>query len=535
MKKSLLLTLLCLMSLSMAAFDNPILRGMNPDPSICRVGEDYYMATSSFSWTPGMPVYHSRDLVHWERLSYALPQNFRMRGIDDNDGIWAVTIRHHDGLFYLIANAHKCGDENHPQGGNFYITASDPRGPWSKPIWVDEAPGIDPSLFWDDDGRCYYTGNRWDFKTQWRGQCSVWAQEIDVKTGTLIGVRKDLTYGHATNAGYAEGPHIYKLKDESGKRKAESRYLLLIAEGGASFNHAVTAFTSKHVMGPYTPCTVNPVITHRHLGRDADIQCIGHADIVDTPDGDWWMVMLGNRNLPQAGGKGELLPIGRETFLCRMEFQDGNLIVNPGHGRVLTEMENPRLQQVPLTLSDDWYKLRDADFTQQSMADYRNNDKSPSQITLPLQRDVLDSLTSSAYLFRRITELDFSFTTKVSFSSKKDGEEAGLAYYRSANGYFTLMKGKTGLTLTVKDKGHKRILATLPYTDKDVFLRVDVRGGMAQFRYGSTAECHETIGMPQSIAPVCDNKYNKFNGSGIGIYATSNGRKSKSRAVFTKF
>ncbi len=140
-------------------YDNPVLSGFNPAPSICRVNDDYYMVTSSFIWYPGIPIYHSKDLVNWEVIGHAIdrPDMIDMNGLNDNDGIWAVTIRYHNGIFYLITTAHKNGE-------HFYITATDPKEPWSAPVWLKDTAGIDPSLFWDDDGRCYYTGNFWDFK-----------------------------------------------------------------------------------------------------------------------------------------------------------------------------------------------------------------------------------------------------------------------------------------------------------------------------------------------------------------------------------
>jgi len=503
--KKLLTSILMCASLSVAAqetFENPILRGMNPDPSICRVGDDYYIATSSFTWSPGMPVYHSRDLVNWQRICYAMPEGLSLDGLNDNDGIWAVTIRHHNGTFYLIANAQKCG-------GNFYMTATDPKGPWSKPVWLTNTTGIDPSIFFDDDGKCYYTGNRWDFKHSWQGQCAVWIQELDIDNGKLIGERKDIAYGHAANAAYAEGPHIYKIN---------GKYWLLMAEGGASYDHAVTALTASNVMGPYTPCKVNPVITARHLGHNAGIQDIGHADITDTPDGQWWAVVLGCRM------QNALKPIGRETFLCKAEFEDGNLIINPGEGKVLEKMPRPNLREVKMSVSDDWMWLR----TRKAPFHTESN----GEIQLQLLPEVIDSLHTPAYLFKRVTEFDFTFTSQVKFKAKGDNEEAGIAYYRTANGYFTLMKGKNKIFLTRKDKGKKEIIATADYNKPEVYFKVRVKDCKAQFSYGDTPECQNNIGSPMSIAPLSHNKYNKFNGTGIGIYATAKGKKSKNTASF---
>ncbi len=169
------------------SISNPICTGFHPDPSICRVGEDYYLVTSSFTWFPGLPIYHSRDLTNWSLIGHALtnPKAIDFNGMTDNDGIWAPTLRYHNGTFYLITTAHGCG-------GNFYMTAKNPAGPWSDPVWLKDAPGIDPSLFFDVDGRCYYTGNRWDFKSAWPAQCAVWMQELDLQKRCLVGERKNI-------------------------------------------------------------------------------------------------------------------------------------------------------------------------------------------------------------------------------------------------------------------------------------------------------------------------------------------------------
>ena len=193
---------------------NPILPGFNPDPGICAVDSDYYLVTSSFVFLPGLPVYHSRDLVNWELIGHGIDRQnigkFHFENLNDNDGIWAPAIRYHHGLFYIVCTMHR-------SGGNFFMTARDPRGPWSDPVWIPGAQGIDPTLFWDE-GKCYYIGNRYDFRQQWQGQVGVWIQEIDLdnvatatvrepKTGLtfeapgvqLKGEPAMLTYGHANN------------------------------------------------------------------------------------------------------------------------------------------------------------------------------------------------------------------------------------------------------------------------------------------------------------------------------------------------
>ena len=310
--------LLAAVALSVAALsapaqiENPILPGFNPDPTICRVGSDYYICTSSFTWYPGLPIYHSRDLRHWEKVANAIdrPGMVTLDGVKDKDGVWAPTLRHHDGTWYLFCNV--------SNGGNFYITAKDVRGPWSDPVFIKGAPGIDPDIFWDDDGRSYLLANSGQFPgRKYPASTSIWIQEIDLATGRLTGERKYIATGHAFNAKYAEGAHLYKI---------DGKYVLTVAEGGTDFNHAVTLFTSRNLMGPYIPQQVNPVLSHRQFGRDYPLQCVGHADMVQTEAGEWYAVALGKR---MVDGRHAFT---RETFICPVAIQDGEFIFNPGRG-----------------------------------------------------------------------------------------------------------------------------------------------------------------------------------------------------------
>jgi len=502
-----------------ATFTNPVLPGFNPDPSICRVGDDYYMVTSSFTWYPGLPVYHSKDLVNWKIIGHGLhrPDMINMDGLDDNHGIWAPTIRYHDGVFYLITTANK-------SGGNFYITATDPKGPWSDPVWLKDAPGIDPSLFWDDDGKCYYTGNRWDFEKSWPAQCAVWIQELDLKQQKLVGERKILSYGHANNATYAEGPHIYKVGN---------KYLLLMAEGGASYHHAVTIHQSNSLWGPYIADKTNPVLTHRHLGKNYPIQSLGHADLVQTQHGEWYSIVLGKRMLEGYS------PLARETFMCKVEFEDSTPIFNPGYGIVRLEQERPNLPWIPGQpepvrdhfdmdeLAKKWC------FVRVPRKQFYQLEK--SLLYLFLKPEVIDSLVNASMILQKTKHHQFEATTKLSFLTKKDNEQAGLVYYRTASGYYSLMKDKSGLVLTKKYLGEKQVIERVPYHKQEVYLTVAVNGLDVRFSFGETPDSMTGIGGTQHIDAISDNKFNNFNGSGVGMYATSNGQASKNKAAFNWF
>ena len=204
----------------MVTVKNPILMGFYPDPSICRKGEDYYIVNSSFVYAPGVPIFHSRDLAHWEQIGNILdrPSQLPVAGADISDGIYAPTIRYHDGLFYMITT-------NVTHGNNFIVTAENPEGPWSEPYYLgDDAPGIDPSLFFDDDGKCYYCGTRPNPEgVRYNGDWEIWIQELDLKTMKLVGESMAIWKGAVKDCIWPEGPHIYKIGEY---------YYLMHAEGG---------------------------------------------------------------------------------------------------------------------------------------------------------------------------------------------------------------------------------------------------------------------------------------------------------------
>ena len=385
-------------------YQNPILPGYHPDPSICRVGEDYYLVNSTFEWFPGIPVYHSKDLVNWRLIGHGLHRRDQLKlqeGLGDYMGIFAVTIRYHEGTFYLITTCVQC-----EKGGNFYLSAENPAGPWSDPVWLD-TPGIDPSLMWDDDGKSYYVGHgNLKEKQEWPDQQGVWLQEIDLAAQKMVGKRVQLTHGHANNAVWSEGPHLYKIN---------GKYLLMLAEGGTGYHHSTTVHHSNSVFGPYVADQVNPVLTHRHLGKGYPIHSVGHTDIVETQNGEWWGVMLGKRFVD-----GYTL-LARETFLSPVTFEGNTPIFNWGVGKVLIENKRPNLPWTPFpkrpardhfdgsqldlawnmlrTPQSDWYSLKG------------------SRLQLKLRPQTLSQLTNPSLIARRIEDHRFSAMTKLEFAA----------------------------------------------------------------------------------------------------------------------
>ncbi|BEP14977.1 glycoside hydrolase family 43 protein [Acidothermaceae bacterium B102] len=309
----------------MTRFANPVLPGSHPDPSICRVGDDYYLATSTFALFPGIALHHSRDLVHWRPIGAALdrPSQLDLTGLTMLYGIYAPTLRHHDGVFYLV-----CTVVGEGAGGNFLVTATDPAGSWSEPTWVEDAPGFDPSLLFDD-GKVWYCGTWQHDPVGEPGRTTVWVQELDVATGVLLGERHAVWTGALVGATWAEGPHLYRIGD----------YVYLVAaEAGTDWNHAIVVARSTSVTGPYQGCPANPVLSSRHLGRTADVVGPGHADLVETQDGEWWAVLLAARP-----SDGPWWGTSRETFLVPVAWEEGWPVFAPGVGRVQLSLEGPSL------------------------------------------------------------------------------------------------------------------------------------------------------------------------------------------------
>lgn len=299
---------------------NPIMPGFYPDPSICVVGEDYYLINSTFAYFPGLPIMHSRDLVHWEQIGNAMhrQEQLPLKNAGHSQGLFAPTMRYHDGTYYVICT-------NVSFGGNYVVTAKNPAGPWSDPYYLQGADGIDPSLFFDDDGKCYYIGTHPNPDgCRYNGDYFIWIQELDIEQMKLVGEKHNVWNGAMRDIHWPEGPHLYKK---------DGYYYILHAEGGTGPEHAVTVCRSKEVYGPYENNFCNPIFTHRHLGQAYPVKYVGHADMIETPKGEWYMVMLAVR--PLEG----YTTMGRETFLAKVIWENGWPVVNPGVGILTDEVE----------------------------------------------------------------------------------------------------------------------------------------------------------------------------------------------------
>lgn len=413
---------------------NPILPGFHPDPSICRVEDDFYLVTSSFSFYPGVPIFHSKDLANWEQLGYVLnrpeqlPCSYEML----SGGIFAPTIRYHEGIYYMITTNMSLGAKN------FIVTATDPRGPWSDVHIIEGADGIDPSLFFDDDGKVYYTGTTRAQEDNAAYQ-AIWCSEIDLKEFKLVGRRKILWRGALIGAASPEGPHLYKK---------DGWYYLMIAEGGTEHMHAVTISRSKKVMGTYVGYEGNPILTHRHLGKMYPICNVGHADLVELQDGSWYMVMLASRLMD---GYHKIL--GRETFMVPVIWEDGWPVANPDLGAI--QWTYPQPDCLPERMPEGSLPLEtDTDFDDSVLGLEWNEIGTPGKefyyiedscLKIKLLKNEivpweLDGLGANvferipmfgrgngkaSFLGRRQQHMQFEAQTKLIFSPE-DGEAAGI-------------------------------------------------------------------------------------------------------------
>jgi xylan 1,4-beta-xylosidase len=305
MRKHLITLLVLLVSLTVSAqeatkqaasgpnsFTNPIIPGGYPDPSICRVDDSFYIVNSSFEYFPGLPIHKSKDLVNWELIGYGLHRaeqcsdEVNLVDVQSDGGIHAPTIRYKNGTFFIITtNVYLNEDSKTTDFVNFIITAKNPEGPWSDPHVLKGAPGIDPDIFFDDDGKVWYVGTHTPDNPNYEGEGEIWLQEIDIDHWKLTGERYYLWRG-ACGGVWVEGPHMYKK---------DGRYYLMVAEGGTSFNHAVMIAVSDAITGPFISNERNPILTTRHLSYDHWVHSTGHADLIDLKDGRWYMVALGIR------------------------------------------------------------------------------------------------------------------------------------------------------------------------------------------------------------------------------------------------
>ena len=300
-------------------FKNPIIYGYNPDPSICRLGDYYYIANSSFEFFPGVPIYHSKNLVNWELINYCLKEKSQLylENSRQSGGIYAPMLAYHDGEFFMTTT-------NVSHKGHLIVHTKDIRGEWSEPVWVDQR-GIDPTLFWDDDGKVYFASTEFNET----GKQGIFMCEINPYTGEKLTESACISYGWSEKC--PEGPHLYKWF---------GKYYLLMAEGGTEYGHMVTLQRADSIWGPYEDCPHNPILSHR-IDNGSEVFCTGHADMMEDENGNWWLVCLGVRTNSSPNRFVFLHHLGRETFLTPVTWTEDGWPIIGNNGKIAIEMEGP--------------------------------------------------------------------------------------------------------------------------------------------------------------------------------------------------
>lgn len=509
----------------MKTFENPILPGFYPDPSICRAGDDYYLVTSTFAYFPGVPIFHSKDLVNWEQIGHVLdrPTQLPLEGQRQSQGIFAPTIRYHEGVFYMITT-------NVGYGGNFYVTATDPAGPWSDPHYLD-APGIDPTLFFDDDGKVYYLGTRPAPEGEkYSGNWEAWIQEVDLETNQLIGEPVGLWRGALRDVIWPEAPHIYKK---------DGYYYLLISEAGTGHHHAVTVARSKELMGPYEGNPGNPILTHRHLGRDYPIVNVGHCDLVETQNGEWWAVGLASRIYG-----GYYRNLGRETFLMPVEWEDGWPLFSPGTGKLEMTYPCPNLPQSKPMIPHacDHFEREELDFQWMALRtpkeEFYSLTEKPGYLMLKLRPEKISELVTPSFIGRRQQHLTFSASTVMEFTPNAN-EEAGIVLLQSNEYHYRFVYTKEDdqsvIRLIKCVGGEEELLKEQLIDAEKLYLKVEAYEQDYRFYFG------DEFGRYQLLIDQVDGRIlstdvaGGFVGAVIGLYASSNGQESENKAYFDWF
>ena len=497
---------------------NPIIKGFNPDPSIIRVDQDYYIATSTFEWYPGIQIHHSRDLTDWNLIGHVLsePHQLDLKGIPNSGGIWAPSLSHHDGMYYMVYTIVRTRKGSFKDVKNYLVTANNISGPWSEPIFFNSS-GFDPSLFHDDNGKKWVVNVQWDCRKNMPSFAGIVLQEYNHAEKTLVGdehiiLQKDILI---------EGPNIYKLN---------GYYYLMLAQDGTGWEHSIAMARSKSIMGPYDLDTQDVVLTSRH-DEKLTLQKAGHGELVQTPDGQWYMVHLCSRPI----GEHKRCILGRETAIQKCSWSDDGWL-RLDTGKCIPEVE----VSVPVT-NDQWNcpKKPDKD-------DFDNVNLSPHWASLrrPIddnwislkERDgwvriyggeSLHSLFEQSLIVQRLQSFKATAETKLQFNPTHYNHSAGLiCWYDTENHYYlraTYQPGEgivLGIVLT-DDGNYDELCESQIHTGdiEEVYLKAEIAYERLQFYFSYDNSLWQSIGPVLDMTRLSDDYLGKlrFTGTMVGI------------------
>ena len=519
-------------------FSNPILQGFYPDPSICKASDTYYLVNSTFAYFPGIPILKSNDLVNWEQIGNVLdrPEQLDLDGLEVSQGGFAPAIRFNDGVFYVTCTI--VGGKN-----NFVVTATNPEGPWSNPFWIPEVEGIDPSLFFDDNGKAYiiYNSDAPDKKPLYDGHRTIKMYEFDVENKKVVGEPKVLVNGGTDitkKPVWIEGPHIYKRN---------GFYYLMAAEGGTAEDHSEVVFRSKNVWGPYVSYENNPILTQRHLDDDRPnpITSVGHADIIEDVNGDWWGVFLGCRPYED-----NHFNTGRETFMAPVKWENDWPVFDLGGDVVKTYYPTPNnvlkykeslkhsgnytfkeefdvaelgFEWLFLrTPREKWYSISDGSLQINTRSESVSNPKNPS------------------FIGYRQQHLKGSVSTEMNFKTSKPNEKAGIIAFQN-NAYFyymckSVVNGKPVIQLFQSSENSMKLLIEKPLQSAtSIKLKIEANGAVYNFLYAEENQEFKILQQNVDARFLSTKQAGGFVGTIYAMYTTSLGKESNNTASFDWF
>ncbi|MCW0483276.1 glycoside hydrolase family 43 protein [Gaoshiqia sediminis] len=504
---------------------NPILPGWYSDPSVCTDGKNYFLVTSTFSYYPGVPIFHSTDMLNWKQVGHVLdrPEQLPLDGQRTSEGIFAPAISYnpHNQTWYMITT--------NIRRGNFFVKTKDPFGSWSDPVWLPEVGGIDPSFFFDEDGKAYIVNNDVpDGGSTYEGHRAIRVREFDVETDKTIGESIMLVNGGVNLADkpiWIEGPHLYKINGS---------YYLMCAEGGTSENHREVIFKGNTPMGKFLPWDKNPILTQLHLdpNRPLPVTCAGHADLIQKDNGQWWSVFLACRPIDN-----KFENLGRETFMLPVRWsKDGFPYMTKGDELIsgIIQMEGVKRESGTTfgnfekndgfdtpELGMEWTTLRGAATELYSLTE------NPGFLTLRCADVASNELKSPAFVGRRLQHHKFECTTSMYFTPQTAAEMAGVLLMKDEGHQYFMAVEKDGDQVQISLKKIKtnvvETLASQPLkpTDDSIDLKVTSTGTHFSFYYATGGGSWKLLAEGVEAYYLSTAQSFGFTGTTIGLYASN--------------
>lgn len=517
---------------------NPILPGFNPDPCICKAGDDYYMAVSSFEWMPGIPVYHSKDLKNWELYTHVLTddETVDLKKLPSAKGIWApcLTYCEKEELFYVVYGVMNSMNARYFDVDNYVITAKDIKGPWSEPVYLHSS-GFDASMLHDDDGRKWIVSLDWETRAGYEKPGAICLVEYSPEKKEIIGYPKRIWHG-GTDRGCIEAPHLYKRN---------GYYYIMCAEGGTGYGHSVTMGRSKNVWGPYEKDPQNPIVTSipgdfnerhdpdhlkpKYFNPDSILQKSGHGSYIENELGEVYLVHLTSRPfVPELR-----CTLGRETAMQKMKWtEDGWLRMADGSNLAKEYFEPSKLPEVPVKQIPDFDDFNDETLGIQYYAPrimpqrFIDLKSRPGYLRMRGQES-RTSLNKVSILARKLTSVHATITTKMEFNPEVHQHSAGLIMYYDNMNYINLRKyysetlGQNALSIIHLENGEKTefLNTRIPVDDVPIYLRLHINGRKSYFEWSYDGKDYLAIGKVFDTTKFSDEycKYGEFTGTFVGI------------------